>query len=149
MNRHPGSGDTPAMAGTQGYSRSAGTGPSSGRSGWVVFAAIMLLIAGSFDLMWGLAAVLNDEVVTVGGHGVIVFDFTVWGWVHIVTGAIMIGAGWGLFSGAGWARWTAIGIATLSALLQIGVITTFPLWALAVIALDSIVIYQLTARWAD
>jgi hypothetical protein len=37
--------------------------------------------------------------------------------------------------------------ATLNAIAQIGLVTAFPLWSILVIALDVIVIYQLTARW--
>jgi hypothetical protein len=47
----------------------------------------------------------------------------------------------------GWARWFGIFFASLSAILQIGVLTAFPIWALIVVALDVVVIYQLTARW--
>jgi hypothetical protein len=46
-----------------------------------------------------------------------------------------------------WARWTAVVLAALSAILQVGVLPAFPLWALIVIALDVLVIYGLTARW--
>jgi hypothetical protein len=127
----------------------ARSGAQATPSGWIVFAAIMLLTAGTFDLVWGLAAVFNDQVVTVGGRGVIILDFTVWGWVHIVTGAIMLLTCWGLFAMKGWARWTAVFMATLSAILQVGVLPAFPLWALLIITIDVIVIYQLTARWAD
>jgi hypothetical protein len=38
-------------------------------------------------------------------------------------------------------------VATVSTILQFGVITAFPLWALLMIALDVIIIYQLTVRW--
>ena len=127
----------------------ARSGAQATPSGWIVFAAIMLLTAGTFDLVWGLAAVFNDQVVTVGGRGVIILDFTVWGWIHIVTGLVMLLTCWGLFAMKGWARWTAVFIATVSAILQVGVLPAFPLWALLVITIDVIVIYQLTARWAD
>ena len=46
-----------------------------------------------------------------------------------------------------WARWTAVFFAALNAIVQIGVITAFPFWSLIVIALDLVVIYQLTDRW--
>jgi hypothetical protein len=118
-------------------------------SGWAIFAAIMLLVAGTFDLVFGLAAVLNDEVVTVGGRGVIVWDFTVWGWVHIVAGAAMVLVSWGLFAAKGWARWSAVGIATVATMLQLGVITAFPLWSIVMIALNLTVVYQLTAHWSE
>lgn len=107
----------------------------------------MLLVAGGMSLVYGLAAVLNNEVVTVGGRGVIVWDFTVWGWVHMVVGAIMLLTCWGLFALKSWARWTAIFLATLDAMVQMATITAFPLWALLVITLDVIIIYQLTVNW--
>jgi hypothetical protein len=123
-------------------------GADAGPTGWIVFAGTMLFIVGMFDAIWGLGAVLNDEVVTVGGgHGVLVWDFTAWGWIHIVVGAIMIATSIGLFAMKGWARWAGIFFASLSAILQVGVLTAFPIWALIVIGLDVVVIYQLTARW--
>lgn len=116
-------------------------------SGWIIFAALMLVVTGGFDIVYGLAAVLNDQVVTVGGRGVIVWDFTVWGWVHMITGAIMLLIASGLFAMQGWARWAAIFIACLNAMFQMALITAFPLWAIMMITLDVIIIYQLTARW--
>ena len=117
-------------------------------TGWIIFAATMLVIVGTLDALWGLAAVLNDEVVTVGGGtGVIMWDFTVWGWIHIVIGALMILTSLGLFAMKGAARWAGVFFAALSAIFQVGVLTAFPIWASIVIALDVIVIYQLTARW--
>jgi hypothetical protein len=126
------------------------TGPSTepGPTGWATFAGVVLLINGCFAVMFGLAALLNDEVVTVGGSdGVTIWDFTAWGWITLVLGAFMILTATGLFAAAGWARWTAVVFATLSALAQFGTISAFPLWSLLVIALDITVIYQLVARW--
>ena len=117
-------------------------------TGWVMFAAIMLFVAGTFDAIWGLAAILNDQVVTVGGRtGVLIWDVTAWGWIHLIVGALMILTFFGLFAMQGWARWTAVFFAALSACLQVGAFPAFPLWSLTVIALDVIIIYQLTARW--
>ena len=48
---------------------------------------------------------------------------------------------------AEWSRWAAIFFAMLQAILQVGVFPAFPLWSLVVIALDVVVIYQLTANW--
>jgi len=116
-------------------------------SGWVSFTAIILFIAAFFSAMWGLAAILNDQVVTVGGRGVIVADFTTWGWVHLVLGALMGLTAAGLLSGRGWARVVAIIFVVLNAMAQVAAFSAFPLWSLFVLALDCVVIYQLTARW--
>ena len=85
---------------------------------------------------------------TVGGRGVIVWDFTVWGWIHLVAGAAMLLTCWGLFALKGWARWTAIFVAIVNAMLQMATITAFPLWSILMITLDVIIIYQLTVNWA-
>jgi hypothetical protein len=138
-----------AAASSPHYGAQAGARAEPHLSGWVVFAGIMLLVAGGFSLVYGLAAVLNDQVVTVGGRGVIVWDFTVWGWVHLVLGAVMLLTSWGLFALQGWARWTAVSLAVVSSLLQMAVITAFPLWSLLMITLDVIIIYQLTVNWVQ
>ena len=116
--------------------------------GWGAFAGVMLFLAGVFSFIYGLGAVLNDEAVTVGGNGgVILWDFTAWGWAHMILGAAMVAVSFGLFAVKGWARWGAVLFATINAIAQLSIITAFPIWALIVISLDVIVIYHLTARW--
>src|ERR1700742_2199335 len=97
--------------------------PDDGPTGWAVFAGVVLLINGCFGVMFGLAAILNDKVVTVGGEGgVTIWDFTAWGWITLVIGALMMLTSAGLFAAAGWARWVAVGFAVLNALAQFGTI---------------------------
>jgi hypothetical protein len=119
----------------------------AGANAWIAFAAIVLFLNGCFGVLYGLAAVLNDEVVTVGGNGVTLWDFTTWGWIQMVLGAVMALVAIGLFMGNRGARWIAVGLAMLNALAQFGIISAFPLWAILVIVLDIVVIYQLVARW--
>jgi len=94
-------------------------------SGWISFAGIMLFVAAFFSSIWGLAAILNDEVVTVGGRGVMVLDFTTWGWVSLVLGVIMGLTAGGLLSGRGWARVVAIVFVTLNAMAQVAAAVSF------------------------
>jgi hypothetical protein len=120
----------------------------AGLNGWIAFAAIVLFLNGCFGFFYGLAAVLNDEVVTVGGgEGVVVWDFTVWGWISVVIGLLMVLTAIGLITGNGAARWLGVLFAMLSALAQFAFVTAFPLWAILVIVLDMVVIYQLVVRW--
>jgi len=117
-------------------------------TGWTVFAGVLLLIFGSLDALWGLAGILNDEVVLVGGGGgVIIADVTTWGWIHLVLGSIVASTGLGLFAGAEWARWTAIFFVTVNVISQIVWFPAAPLWAFLMIILGATIIYQLTARW--
>ena len=116
-------------------------------TGWTVFAGAILLIVGSLDALWGLAAILNDEVVVVGGHGVIWLDFTAWGWLHLILGALAAGTGVMLFTGSPAARGLAVFFVALNCVMMIVWFPLAPLWALLIIALDVVIIYQLTARW--
>ena len=116
-------------------------------TGWTVFAGVVLFMVGSLDALWGLAAILNDQIVIVGGHGAILADITTWGWVHLILGSIMALTGLGLFAGSSGARWAAVFFVTINAITQIVWFPAAPLWAFLMILLDVTIIYQLTARW--
>jgi hypothetical protein len=126
------------------------TGGISARvsSGWIFFAATILFIVGSFNAIYGLTAIFKDEVLTGSlSGGVIVWDVTAWGWIHLLFGIVMILTAVGLFSGQNWARWTAVFFCMVNAITQVAFITVYPLWTILIVTLDIIVIYQLTARW--
>jgi hypothetical protein len=116
-------------------------------SGWVIFAALMMMLIGSLNFFYGLGAVLNDEVVVVGGHGAIIADLTTWGWVTLLLGVALVLTGIGLLGGSGGARWVGVFFVTVNAIAQVGVFTYAPLWAFIVILLDVFILYHLTARW--
>jgi hypothetical protein len=116
-------------------------------TGWTVFAAMVLILVGSLDALWGLAAVLNDQVVVVGGHGAIIADINTWGWVHLILGSIMALTGMALATGSSTARWIAVLFVTVNAISQVVWFPVAPLWAFLLILLDVTIIYQLTARW--
>src|SRR3954454_741100 len=80
-------------------------GAGAGENGWIAFAGIVMFLNGVFGALYGLAAVLNDDVVTVGGRGVVVWDFTAWGWIQIAIGVVMALVAVGLFTGNRAARW--------------------------------------------
>ena len=118
-----------------------------GPTGWAVFAGMLLVILGSLNFFWGLAAVLEGENLIVGGQGVIIVDLTAWGWAVLILGVLQVATGFGLFTGAEWSRWGGIIFAAIAAIGQIGSVTAFPSWSLIVITLAIVIIYQLTARW--
>ena len=123
--------------------------PERQPTGWTVFAGAVLFMVGSLDALFGLAAILNDEVVVVGGHGALIADITTWGWVHLLLGSLMALTGLALFAGSSGARWIAVFFVMVNAISQIVWFPVAPLWAFLIIILDVTVIYQLTARWVD
>lgn len=119
------------------------------RSTWIAFAGVMMLIIGCLDVIWGIAAIANSEVVVVGGHGVLVFDITAWGWVQLILGVLLGFVGAGLLVGNTAARWAGVFLLSANAVLQVVWFPAAPLWALLIIALDVVLIYQLCVNWAD
>ncbi|MFX1756408.1 Uncharacterised protein [Rhodococcus gordoniae] len=115
-------------------------------AGTSVGAAIIMTLIGALQLLQGIAAVAEDEVFVTGQEYVFRFDLTTWGWVHIVVGVVMVIVGIALISGVTWARVSAMVIAALSILVNFMWLPYYPGWALAIIALDVVVIWAV-ATW--
>jgi hypothetical protein len=115
----------------------------------VIFAGSIMVMVGFLNFFYGLAAIVNDEVVVVGGHGAIIADITTWGWVTLILAVVLVLTGFGLFAGAEWARLVGVIIVTINAIEQVWIFPAAPLWAFIVILLDVIIIYNLTARWSE
>ena len=115
-------------------------------SGWVVFAGLMLFMAGMFGAIDGLVAIIQDEVFLVTDDQIILLDLTAWGWVHLILGSIALVTGLSVLSGQLWAAILGVFLAIASATTQLLFITVFPLWSLAIIAIDILVIYGLVVH---
>ena len=120
-------------------------------SGWIVFAAFVLIIVGGMDILQGFVAIFKDEYVVATAKGVALLDVTGWGWATLIWGALLIITGLGLLGAAGWARWLAIIGVSINAIGQVAFMANYPqaypLWNLLIVALNILVLYALTARW--
>lgn len=130
------------MATTSTYDRPGG-GEQTG-AGWVVFAGIMLLIAGVLNLIYGIAAV-GDSKFFVHETQYILSGLNTWGWVTIVIGALEILAAFSIWSGGGFGRWFGIFAASISAIGALMSMPAYPFWSLAIFAIDILIIYGLAA----
>lgn len=117
-------------------------------SGWIAFAGVMMFILGSLDALWGLAAIVNDEIVVVGGQGALIFDLTAWGWIHLILGVVVALTGVGLITGNAAARVAGIFFVALNAIAQIVWFPAAPLWSFLMIILNTVILYQLTMNWS-
>ena len=124
---------------------------SKSMAGWIGFAGILMLIIGSIDFFQGLIALFEDEYFVVTGSGFLVVDLTAWGWIMLIWGVLLVVAGLGLLSAQGWARWFAIVAVSVNFIAQLGFLgnSQYPLWSLTAVALNVIVLFALTARWAE
>jgi len=112
-------------------------------NGWLNFASYMMMIAGGFELIAGLAALFQHTVYLVTENNLFAFSFTQWGIVHIALGLIMFTAGISLLAGKMWGRIVGVILASLSAIANFAFIDAYPWWSLAIIAIDVLVIYAI------
>jgi uncharacterized membrane protein len=88
--------------------------------GFVLFAAVMMILVGVFQGLAGLVALVNDNFYLATREYLFQFDVTTWGWIHLILGIVVALAGVGLLAGRSWARVVGITLAVLSALVAHG-----------------------------
>jgi hypothetical protein len=121
----------------------------SGWGGWIIFAAVMMILAGALNAMHGLVAIFNDEWVVFGNRADLYLDLTTWGWIHLGVGIAVVLAGFGLLSGNILARMIAVLLAGASIIANFLYMPAYPVWALTIIAIDVFVIFAVTAHGRD
>jgi len=104
---------------------------------------VMMVIIGLFQFFAGLAAVVDDDFYVVTPSYAFDLDVAAWGWIHLILGAVMVAAGFALFSRKTWGAVVAVALASLSAVLNFLFIPYYPFWAILVIALDVFVIWSI------
>ena len=112
-------------------------------AGRVVFAATMLLIVGTLNIIYGFGA-LDDANIFVNDQRFILTDLNTLGWVLIVLGAIQLTGGFSLMAGNTYGRWIGIlggSLGAIGALLSVG--GNYPWWSLGIFALCVWVVYGL------
>jgi hypothetical protein len=126
------------------YGTTAEPQPSGWATGLATFAGVIMLMMGAFHAFVGFIAVVEDEFfVAVEGYAVAI-DTTTWGWIHLGLGLLVLLAGVAVLSGRTWGRVVGIVLAVFSAFANFLFIPYYPLWSLAIIALDILVIWALT-----
>jgi hypothetical protein len=113
-------------------------------AGWVLFAAIMLVMGGVLSIIWGIAAVSSSHFF-VAGASYIVSGLNTWGWIVMAFGALEALAALSIWRGGEFGRWFGIFAAVLGGLAAMMSIAAYPFWALALVAIDVLVIYGLAA----
>ncbi len=117
-------------------------------TGRAAFVAVLLLVAGTLNIIYGIAAVGNahffdnTQYVFSGLH--------TWGWITIILGVIQLTAGFSLFGGGAYGRIVGIFAASIGALesmLSVG--GTHPWWSLAIFALCVYILYGLIVFGED
>jgi hypothetical protein len=112
-------------------------------SGSAFFASILLMVAGTVDVIYGIAAI-SDSKFFVGQTRYVFSSLHTWGWITLLLGLFAIGAGLSVIKGGVFGRLVGIVIACVTAvgaLLSVG--GAYPFWSLGVFAICIVVIHGL------
>ena len=117
------------------------------RSGWITFAGVMAVIAGGYNVLSGIAALSDDDTIASQAKDVLYgIDLTAWGWFWLFIGLAQIITGVLIFQRNTWGLWLGVTFAGLSAMLTVIVMFVFPLWAIAVLTIDFLILFGLLTQ---
>jgi hypothetical protein len=118
------------------------------RSAWVTFAGVLLVITGSVNVIYGIAAI-GDSSVFVQDARYVISHLNTWGWITLGIGLIQVLAAGSLWRGGLFGRIVGISAASVSAIAALLAIPAYPFWSLAVFALDIVIIQQISAHGSE
>ena len=110
--------------------------------GRAMFAAVLLLIGGVLNIIYGIAAIGNSSFF-VHNTKYVFASLKGWGWITLILGILELLASMSLFGGGAYGRWFAITVGALAAIGALLSIPAYPLWSIAIFALSLWIIYGL------
>ncbi|PSM40911.1 hypothetical protein C6Y14_23170 [Streptomyces dioscori] len=113
--------------------------------GGVVFAVCMMAIVGAYQVFVGMGALMEDNFYTRANDYPYDLNINVWGWVHLISGIVIVAAAFSVFKGKTWARVVGITVAALSAMENFFFTPYYPLWSIVIIAFDVLIIWSLAS----
>jgi hypothetical protein len=109
-------------------------------SGWIGFAGIMLILVGFFNIIDGISAIANADYLV---NQLLFANLDAWGWFFLIWGILQVFAGFAIMNGATWGAIVGVVTAFVNAIAQLSWARTYPVWAIAAIVLDVLIIYAL------
>jgi hypothetical protein len=119
------------------------------RTGWLTFAATVLVVSGIFkifDALWAFKYDDDSEVSQQVQTFLFEHDLTSWGWVWLIVGIVLIVVGLAVVTGSEIARYVGIFAAAFAAVTFLPWIYFQPLWTVLSVSLAVMVIYGLAAH---
>ena len=109
--------------------------------GWITFAAVLFLVVGTFNVIDGIALLVDDNYFH--ADKLLFGDLSTWGWLALIMGAGQILIGFGIYSGNILAQILGVVWAMINGCVHLISIGAYPAWSIIIMALDVLVIYGL------
>ena len=123
--------------------------PSARNSGegWMVFAGVLFLLLGLFNVMWAIAAFAADDDFHV--DELLFGDLTLWGIWWLLMGALLLFTGLQIINRKSWGAALGISLAGLNAFTQLMFLGVYPAWSIAAMIVDGLIIYALATNYQE
>lgn len=108
--------------------------------GWISFAALIVMLAGAFNIILGLEAISGANQVA---NDLVFGNLKGWGWFVLIWGVVQILAGLAILNNRTWGILAGILFAFVSCCVHLTIATAHPLASLTIIALNVLVLYAL------
>ncbi|HSD25472.1 MAG TPA: hypothetical protein VLB79_14225 [Solirubrobacterales bacterium] len=118
-------------------------------AGRVVFVAILLLMVGTLNIIYGIGAVADANFYA-NDTRYILTNLHAMGWIMIIIGVIQLSGGFSLMAGNAYGRILGViagSLGAIDALLSMG--GSHPFWSLAIFALCVWIVYGLIVFGGD
>jgi hypothetical protein len=115
-------------------------------TGWVTFAAVILMFAGIMRFIDAIWAFRYDGAVPDGLQDALFGDsLTTYAWVYVIVGIVLVLAGIGVSQGGHFSRWIGVIAAVIGGLSAVPWLPYYPIWSLVYITIAIMVMYALIA----
>jgi len=122
---------------------------ATGWVGWIGFASLMMMLAGIFHIIAGFVALFQEDVFVASPNALWVFDYSQWGWIHILGGLLALLAAGSLMQGKLFGRTMVILVAMFSAIANMAFVPVYPVWSLMIVTIDLLVIWAVSVHGGE
>lgn len=117
-----------------------------GPSSWAYFAATMMALAGTLNVLYALVLLVNDDYAELNRAGALGLNFDTAGWLLLFVGTVQIAIALGLLGGYRWSRLLGVVWAAGSVVAHLSVLAVYPTLSLLITAVALLIIYGLTVH---
>ena len=121
----------------------------TGWVGWIGFAAVMLALVGIFHMVAGFVALFQEDVYVSTNNALWLFDYSQWGWIHILGGLLAFVAAGSLAQGNMYGRVIAVLVAVASIVANVAFVPVYPIWSLMMVTIGILVIWAVMVHGSE
>lgn len=121
---------------------------ATGWVGWVYFAGILMILRGLSEAFLGISALVDKNYLFIEGNNLVfsTANYGAWGWVQLAIGLVVLAAGFSVLHGSLWGRVFGVIFMSLAFLVNMAFLAVFPVWSIAAMIVDVVVIYALVVH---